>query len=65
MGLSAHKAYNSAWCSTSSKNRLRALMYDVVSHSLKFGSVFLTYSWESKIVLLLNFSVLYPTRKIV
>ena len=65
MGLSAHKAYNSAWCSTSSKNPLRPLMYDVVSHSLKFGSVFLTYSWESKIVLLLNFPVLYPTRKIV
>ena len=27
MGLSAHKAYNSAWCCTSSKNPLRPLMY--------------------------------------
>ena len=26
MGLSAHKAYNSAWCCTSSKNPLRPLM---------------------------------------
>ena len=28
MGLSAHKAYNSAWCCTSSKNPLRPLMPD-------------------------------------
>ena len=27
MGLSAHKAYNSAWCCTSSKNPLRPLMF--------------------------------------
>ena len=26
MGLSAHKAYNSAWCCTSTKNPLRPLM---------------------------------------
>ena len=65
MGLSAHKAYNCAWCSTSSKNPLRPLMYDVVSQRLKFGSVFLSYSWESKITLFFNFPVLYPTRKIV
>ena len=26
MGLSSHKAYNSAWCCTSSKNPLRPLM---------------------------------------
>ena len=33
------------------------LMYDVVSQRLKFGSVFLSYSWESKIALFFNFPV--------
>ena len=47
MGLSAHKAYNSAWCCTSSKNSLRPLMQyilydcsDTPSYQRKSGLFF-------------------------
>ena len=51
MGLSAHKAYNSAWCCTSSTNLLRPFMQLTIGRFCDINcAVTLRYSFALRVI---------------